>query len=813
MHLGVFVVIFLFMSNQSTSKIIDKCYHCGELCEDELVKFDDKSFCCNGCKMVYDILDENDLCNYYDLQNAPGINLKSRNYAQKFTYLDNAEIQNQLLKFSSEKLNKVVFHIPVIHCSSCIWLLEHLHRLREGITTSRVNFVRKEVSIDFDPSVISLKLVVELLATVGYEPEINLQNATKTISKKENRKLYLQVGVAGFGFGNIMMLSFPEYFGFEGLDDSVRMFITYVNILISLPVVFYSGSSYFVSAFKGLQQKFINIDVPISIGVVTLFLRSLYEILTQSGPGYLDSLAGLIFFLLIGKWFQSRTYDSLSFERDYKSYFPLAVSRLSDSGSAMVQITDLKENDLIEVRNQEIIPGDAELVSPQASIDYSFVTGEANAIQKQQGDYIYAGGRQVGSTIRLRIKKAVSQSYLTQLWNNDAFTEENSYDSLIDKISKHFTIAVLLIALASAGYWYIYEPSHILNAFTAVLIVACPCALSLATPFTLGNAMNILGGHKLYFKHMSVLEKLWNITTIVFDKTGTLTQNDGAKLKFIGEALTAEENKLISSLVAHSTHPLSRAIKQYMSISEIFNEVKNFEEIEGKGIIAEINSIKLSLGSAKFVNAALIESPIESSQVYVKIGNEVKGYFSIQSSYRKGLSDLVNKLQKHYKLIVLTGDNASEETNLATIFSSKASFVFNQKPEQKLAYIAGQQALGEQVLMLGDGLNDAGALKIADVGFAVTEDVTAFTPACDAILYGQNLERLHNYLTFARQSKKVILASFAISFLYNLVGLSLAVSAQITPLFAAILMPLSSISVVAFATFTIRMIAHKQKLV
>ncbi len=289
------------MTTGSTYVTFEKCYHCGELCDEELIEIGDKSFCCNGCKMVYGILEENDLCNYYDLQNSPGVNLKKRNYVEKFAYLNTPDIQNKLLNFSSEKLNKIVFVVPSIHCSSCIWLLEHLDRLREGIKYSRVNFVRKEVAIDYDPGIISLKTIVELLATVGYEPEINLQNATKAKSKKENRKIYLQVGVAGFGFGNIMLLSFPEYFGFEGLDDTVRLFITYLNILISLPVVFYSASNYFISAYKGLQQKYINIDVPIIIGISTLFVRSLYEIISQSGPGYLDSLAGLIFFLLIGK--------------------------------------------------------------------------------------------------------------------------------------------------------------------------------------------------------------------------------------------------------------------------------------------------------------------------------------------------------------------------------------------------------------------------------------------------------------------------------------------------------------------------------
>ncbi len=799
---------------KNTSESIPTCYHCGELCEDELIEFDDKPFCCNGCKMVYEILDENDLCNYYDLQNSPGINLKSRNYEEKFAYLENAEIEKKLLNFSSDNLNKIVFTIPSIHCSSCIWLLEHLDRLREGVLNSRVNFVRKEVALDYDPAQISLKAIVELLATVGYEPEINLQNASKTKSKKENRTLYLQIGVAGFAFGNIMMLSFPEYFGFEGLDDTVRTFITYINILLSLPVVFYSANGYFISAYKGLQQKYINIDVPITIGIIALFLRSLYEILSQSGPGYLDSLAGLLFFLLIGKWFQSRTYESLSFERDYKSYFPLAVARVLESGNEMVQITELKEGDVIEVRNQEIIPGDAELMSASASIDYSFVTGEAQAIQKKQGDYIYAGGRQVGSAIRLQIKKAVSQSYLTQLWNNEAFGEENAYDSLIDKISKYFTIVVLLIALISAGYWYVVDSSHILNAFTAVLIVACPCALSLATPFTLGSAMTILGRHKLYLKHMNVLEKLWTINSIVFDKTGTLTKNEEAKIEFAGNDLSLIDKTLIASLVAHSTHPLSRAISNHLTASiEKLNNVLNFNEQEGKGLSGMVDDVSIKIGSAHFLGIDDTNQDIGSSKVYVKIGNDFKGYFSIQSSYRKGLKGLIARLQKTFSLSVLSGDNASELDNLTSFFGSQTDFVFNQKPEQKLAYISDLQSKESQVLMLGDGLNDAGALKRADVGIAVAEDVTAFTPACDAILYGKNLTSLDKYLRFAKQTKTVILISFGISFLYNFVGLSLAVSGQITPLFAAILMPLSSITVVAFATFAVRFMAYRLKLV
>ncbi|VAW25970.1 Type cbb3 cytochrome oxidase biogenesis protein CcoI; Copper-translocating P-type ATPase, partial [hydrothermal vent metagenome] len=428
--------------------------------------------------------------------------------------------------------------------------------------------------------------------------------------------------------------------------------------------------------------------------------------------------------------------------------------------------------------------------------------------------YIYAGGRQVGSTIQLQIKKAVSQSYLTQLWNNETFGEENAYDSLIDKISKYFTIVVLLIALVSAGYWYVADPSHILNAFTAVLIVACPCALSLATPFTLGSAMTILGKHKLYLKHMNVLEKLWTINSIVFDKTGTLTKNEEAKIEFAGNDLSLIDKTLIASLVAHSTHPLSRAISNHLATDiEKLNNVYNFKEQEGKGLSGMVETISIKIGSSHFLGIDDTNQDTGSSKIYVKIGDDYKGYFSVQSSYRKGLKGLIERLKNLFGLSVLSGDNASEHDNLTSFFGRNTDFVFNQKPEQKLSYIANLQSKDSQVLMLGDGLNDAGALKRADVGIAVSEDVTAFTPACDAILCGKSLTFLDKYLRFAKQTKTVILISFGISFLYNFVGLSLAVTGQITPLFAAILMPLSSITVVAFATFAVRFMAYRLKLV
>lgn len=784
------------------------CYHCGEGCEDELVEFDDKAFCCNGCKMVYEVLDENDLCNYYDLQNSPGISLKNRDFEEKFGFLDNTEIQEKLLNYSSESLNKIVFHIPSIHCSSCIWLLEHLDSLREGIITSRVNFVRKEVSLDFNPDAITLKTVVELLATIGYEPEINLQSTSKSKQKTENRRLYLQIGIAGFCFGNIMLLSFPEYLGFEGLNENIQRFMSLTNVVLAIPVVFFSASNYFISAYKGLAQRYVNIDVPIALGIATLFGRSLYDIATITGPGYLDSLAGLVFFLLIGKWFQSKTYDSLSFERDYKSYFPLAVNKIVGGEKQVVQVMELAEGDLIEVRNREVIPADAILMSDNAAIDYSFVTGEAEAIMKKNGDRIYAGGRQVGHPIQLRVVKEVSQSYLTQLWNRDTLQQQSNYAALIDNISKYFTAGVLLIALFTAAFWFWQEPANILISVTAVLIVACPCALALATPFTLGNAMTVLGRQKFYLKHMNVLEQLWRATLIVFDKTGTLTKGSSGNVHFHG-LLSQKDKNLIVATAAGSTHPLSRMICAETYASENLKPTV-FEEHDGLGLRAVVNGHTILLGSSRWVSQKSAVADNKTA-VYLSIDGEEKGNYTFGNVYRQQVAEAISDLSQ-YKFAILSGDNESERHKLSTLFPPDTDMVFNQKPEDKLEFIRLQQAADETVVMFGDGLNDAGALKQANVGIAVTEDVSAFTPASDAILYGANFHLIGKYLKFARTTRKIIIASFIISFIYNLVGLSFAVSANLSPLFAAILMPLSSITVVAFATFVVRWQAYKQGL-
>jgi len=764
-----------------------KCHHCGDDCEREVIKFDNKAFCCPGCRAVYELFLDTGLQDIYADTNR----IKPEEN-DRYDYLNNGEISDELLNFKSDNHNTISVTLPAIHCSSCVYLLENLQLFTEGIIRVSVNFVKKKADINYNPQEIELSKLAALLDRLGYAPQFGQE-----VKRKSNDTLSIKIGIAAFCFGNIMLLSFPEYLGFEDeIDGSFKRFFSYLNLLLALPVIFYSASGYFKSAYAGLKANFINIDVPIALGVSALFARSTFEIISQTGPGYLDSLGGLIFFLLIGKWFQNKTYENLSFERDYKSYFPLAATKINNNLKLSVPIRDLKEADKVLVRNQEIIPADAILLSNRANIDYSFVTGEEKAITVTKNNQLFAGGRQVGQAIEILITKPSSQSYLTSLWNNSAFDKKSdSSKGITDRISKYFTVIILLISIIAAVYWNFTDMDKTWEVFTAVLIVACPCALALSAPFTNGHLLRIFGRNKLYLKNALGVEKLNQIDTIVFDKTGTLTEGQDGVVEYVGKKLSNHEIEMVANLTSNSMHPISQKINLHLNAGEHY-EVEDFEEIPGLGVRAQIEGKEVKLGKAEFVDN---NQNIRAGAVCLSIDGNTKGYFFIKNKYREGLKELICKIDD-YELVVLSGDQDQERAELEKLFSGQTKMLFRQQPQDKLNFIKHLQAEGKKVMMLGDGLNDAGALKQSDLGIAITDDVSLFSPACDGILEGKNLNELDKFLALARDGRGIVLSSFIISFLYNIVGISFAVSGLLTPIFAAVLMPLSSISVVGFTS-------------
>lgn len=787
-----------------------QCYHCGNDCNHTKITFQEKVFCCNGCKTVFEIFSENDLTCYYDFQANPGA--IPEEIKGKYDFLENQQIVDKLLEFNNEKVQVISLYIPHIHCSSCIWVLENLHKLEKSVKTSQVNFPKKTVRITYNSENIMLKEIVLLLCSIGYEPYISLEDY-ESGKKQVNRSLIYKLGLAGFAFGNVMLLSFPEYFEVkEFWLEQYKYTFRWMMLVFSIPVVFYASQDYFISAFKGIRSKILNIDVPIALGISVLFIRSIVEVLFDLGSGFFDSLTGLVFFLLLGKFFQQKTYNYLSFERDYKSYFPIAVTKITSEGKEEnIQIYDVKKGDRLLIRNQELIPVDGILIDGNAQIDYSFVTGEAIPVNKKSGDKLFAGGKQLSGVLEMEVLKTVEQSYLTQLWSNDVFkTNKNStFKTITDKISQNFTIGVLLIAFVATTFWLFVDASKVLNVFTAVLIIACPCAIALAAPFTLGNMLRIFGKHKFYLKNATVIEQLSKVDTIIFDKTGTLTTTTKSTISYKGDDLSFDDKQVLKSVLRASNHPLSRSL--YDSLEEIpVLKTQEVNEVVGKGITAVVENQKVKIGSSSFVNQEITNQGFDTS-VHVSFNDEYKGKYTVKNTYRNEVNTVFNSLKNEYNLAIVSGDNEGEKSFLQNKLPKNTELLFNQKPEDKLSYVTQLQQKNKNVTMIGDGLNDAGAIAKSDVGIALSENINVFSPACDAIIDASKFGDISTFLKFSKKAVQIIKYCFVLSLFYNVIGLYFAVTGQLSPVIAAILMPLSSISIVIFTTLATNFISRSLK--
>jgi Cu+-exporting ATPase len=860
------------------------CFHCGEACHDPTLVKGHKAFCCQGCLLVHDLLAESGLGQFYELNRHPGVRIRQQARHQQWAYLDDPALQQRLLDFTDGKVSRVTFEIPAIHCVACVWLLENLFRLHPGVGRSQVNFPRREATITFAPEKLALSELVGLLASIGYEPTLTLDELDKRKGDPARKRQWLQVGIAGFAFGNIMLLSLPGYLGLDSFSGPLfRVIFGYLSLALAAPVVFYSASDYWRSAGLSLRQRMLTLDVPIALGLAALYGRSVYEIVLGRGAGYLDSLAGLVFLLLCGRVFQQKTHDRIAFDRDFKCFFPLSVTRKTAAGvrpssgaaacasrtaseesgtpaiseiaapadgrtPAMVgeesiPISNLRVGDRLLLRNGELIPADARLVSGPACIDYSFVTGEAEPVAKAAGDYLYAGGRQMGGAIEVETVKAVSQSHLTSLWNHEAFQKERetSLNTLTNRVSRWFTLAVIAVAVGAGVFWAVNgDLARGMKAFISVLIVACPCALALSAPFALGTAQRLLARMQVFLKSPLVLERVAQVEAIVFDKTGTLTAGAAEGVRFLGMAngrcqmadrslhgltsqslltsaaprggLREEERGWVGAVAGQSTHPLAVRIGQALPEPAPAVSVEGFVEQPGAGVLGRVQGHEVRLGSRAWLEGGGIMppdcSPDSGSVVWLAIDGEARGAFVLSNGPRPEMGQLLTRLGAQYELALLSGDNEKERERFRRLFGNDAALHFNQSPRDKLSFIRRLQETGKVVMMVGDGLNDAGALKQSDVGVAVVEKAGAFSPASDVIAAADQVPRLDWILALARRATQVVRLSFGISLLYNAAGISVAAVGILSPLVCAVLMPVSSVSVVLFACGATRLAAR-----
>ena len=753
-----------------------------------------KVYCCYGCATLDDVVNK--------IKNSVS------DVSLKYKQFDLSENFNKLVDYQNETIYRISISLPAIHCSSCIELLEDLPSFKEGIINARVNFEQQRCVITAKRSV-PLSYIAQLLNDIGYAPQISISEKLKEQDREANRSNLLKLAVAGFCFGNIMLFSFPHYFGLDLTEDIFfSKLFSALSIALSLPTLLYSGREYFVSAYKSLAAGKSHLNIPISIGLISLFAWSLYEIFSGEGIGYLDSLAGLIFFLLIGKWFQHTVYHQVSYQRNVQDFIPLVVRKIVENSFVWERLDELTKGDRIAVKNGEIIPVNGILVSGNGYIDYSFITGESVPERTELNQQVFAGGSQQSGEIEIELNEKPSIDKLWETWNTN--TEAKEFNSRwTDNISKYFTISVLLIAVLAALAWFYIDATKVAFVFSAVLIVACPCALALSAPFTYGNILRVFSQNLFFVKNANSIGSLADIKHLVFDKTGTLTEKNSNAIIYKGEELSVDQKQAIFSLAIQSSHPLSQIIANHFS-SLKSKSVLNFSEKVGYGISGVVNEVQVKLGSSAWLLGE--QNPGDSSSVYVYFQDRVIGHFQISVSYRVGLSNLLNKLSSKYKLSILSGDNDSSKNALQQMFGGFYKIAFNLKPKAKAEEIHLLRKEGK-VAMMGDGLNDSSAIQAGDFGIAITENLNGFYPGADAVLLSESFSKISEFLKLSYYSKKVLKISLVFSLSYNIAGITLAVLGKLTPIIAAILMPISSISVVLLVTVLIRTKAKQLQLI
>ncbi|HQW86942.1 MAG TPA: HAD-IC family P-type ATPase, partial [Flavobacteriales bacterium] len=467
---------------------------------------------------------------------------------------------------------------------------------------------------------------------------------------------------------------------------------------------------------------------------------------------------------------------------------------------------DLRPGDRIVVRDQELVPVDAVLVAGEGHIDNSFITGEPLPVRRAAGEVVKAGGRQRGAAIELQVLRAFADSHLKRLWEEHAAgTDRPGMPRLIDAVARRFTVAVVLLAVGAGLYWWGRDTAQVWPVVTAVLIVACPCALALSMPFTYGHTIRLLGRRGLFLRDAEVVERIASVDTTVFDKTGTLTERGAHAVRFVGPAPDPVTLARVRSLAHNSLHPLSAVLFHHLR-GHAGHATEVAEEV-GAGVRGEVDGHRVRIGSASFTGGEERPRSNGSAHVHVSVDGAHLGHFEISKRARTGMATVVGATACLTDTYLLTGD-LSVDKDVADVFAPHQVRT-GCSPVDKAVFVRGLQAKGRRVLMVGDGLNDAGALRQSDVGITVSETSAALTPASDAILDVRAFGDLPAALRLARSARRIVRASLLLSLGYNITGVAFAVSGQLTPLIAAILMPLSSVTVVGFVSLAVWLRARR----
>ena len=788
---------------------IIKCTHC-QLEFDESVMITEENtpdvyFCCNGCQGVYHLLKDDGLDGFYEKMGnskiAPPLQVESDSSS-----FDMESFKQRYIKTTADGFSSVDLVIEGIHCAACIWLNEKVLANTEGIVDATINFTNNKAKIVWDEDTIPLSKVIDTIRSIGYNAYPYDRTAEDIKATKNKKDYFMRMAIAVFASMNIMMIDVAKYAGFfMGMKPETLHLVHIAEFIFSTPVLFYSGWIFFKGAYFGLKNKIVNMDLLVSSVATLTYIYSLYILFGGKGHSYFDSVAMIITFVLVGKYLEvigkKNAIDTMD---KIRSQVPHEATIVHEGVKKVVPLDAINVGDIIEVKRGEKATVDGMLIGSTATFDESSLSGESLPVEKKEGATIYSGTINSGKVIRYTATKNYANSTLSNIVNllEDALASKPEIEDTTNELSKYFSITILLLSLATFGAWYWFgsDFEEALIVAIAVIVIACPCALALATPIASLIGISWAAEKGLLFKEAKFIETFSKVDTVVLDKTGTITEGKLEVKKVNGE-ISSEILPILYTLSDGSTHPVSLAIKKYLennfdAIEPI--ELTNIEQVEGRGLKASYNSKLIAGGNSSLIDELDIDFEFDTVYTVYHFAMEGKVLlsFELDDGLKEGVSELINYLYRiDVNVIMATGDNEKVAKRVSESIGLK-EYKSELSPINKANYIKSLQDEGKKVVMVGDGINDALALSYADVAIAMGSGADVALAVSDVVILNNSLKAIEESFKISRRTFKFIKQNLAISLIYNVITIPIAMAGYVIPLVAALSMSLSSLLVV-----------------
>ena len=786
-----------------------KCTHC-QLEFDESVMIREENnpdvyFCCNGCQGVYHLLKDDGLESFYEkIGNntiAPPLQVESDSSS-----FDLESFKERYIKTTQEGFSSVDLVIEGIHCAACIWLNEKVLADTEGIVEASINFTNNKAKIIWDEEIIPLSRVIDTIRSIGYNAYPYDRSAEDIKATKNKKDYFMRMAIAIFASMNIMMIDIAKYAGFfQGMKAETLHLVHIAEFIFATPVLFYSGWIFFRGAYYGLKNRIVNMDLLVSAGATLTYIYSLYVLFGGRGHSYFDSVAMIITFVLVGKYLEvigkKNAVDTMD---KIRSQIPHEATIVKDGVKKVVPLDAIEVGDILEVKRGEKATVDGVLIGSKATFDESSLTGESLPVEKQEGDTIYSGTINVGKVIRYTATKNYANSTLSNIVNllEDALSSKPQIEETTNELSKYFSITILLLSLITfvGWYWMGGDFEEALIVAISVIVIACPCALALATPIASLIGISWAAEKGLLFKEAKFIETFAKADTVVLDKTGTITEGKLQVKQVTGEA-DLDHMALLYALSEGSTHPVSMAIKHYVQehypdIPSI--ELQEIEQIEGRGVCAYYNNKKLLGGNTLLLQDQGIDLSFESiyTVYHFVVDNKVLLSFELDDNLKEGVEALISYLKEiDVEVIMATGDNHAVAKRVAEEIGLQ-NYQAELSPIDKANFIEALKSEGNVVVMVGDGINDALALSHADVAIAMGSGADVALAVSDVVLLNNSLKAIKDSFVISRRTFQFIKQNLALSLVYNVITIPIAMAGYVIPLVAALSMSLSSLMVV-----------------